>query len=140
MSVSTAHADGGLLSGILSPVVCGLQTNVNGNNNQVAQGGTCEQTATPTPPNGGGITGYQVIPIDTVTLGPNQSAGRGAFCPAGKRALSGGVVPTTTGTSGLEVNWSGPNADGTRWEVAVDNEGDQEETVTFYIVCANAAS
>ncbi|RSS64129.1 hypothetical protein EF912_02450 [Streptomyces sp. WAC07061] len=139
----SAHADGDLLSGLLSPVVCGLQNNVNGSNNQVTQGGTCHQSSTPTPPAPStGIAGYEPILLDRVVLEGGSSAGRGGFCPAGKRVLSGGVRPTTgTGaSSAVTVSFSGPRDDGTGWDVAANNAGPDTVSLDFYMICANVSN
>ncbi|MFD0138872.1 hypothetical protein ACFYYI_34625 [Streptomyces sp. NPDC002387] len=101
----------------------------------------CHQFPKPTPPNGGGIAGYEVITVETITLPGQASTGRTGFCPSGKRVVSGGLMPATSAVgSDLQVNWSGPNADGTSWDVAFANTGDDAQTLVFRIICANVAS
>lgn len=139
LGVGNAHADD-VLSGLLSPLVCGLQNNVNGDHNQVSQGATCHQSSTPAPPtSGGGITGYEVIQFDTVTLSNSTATRREGSCPAGKRALSGGATTTGYFVTGQVIE-SGPTAGGTGWIVGVSNDAPTPVTWNLYIVCANVAS
>ncbi|MGW7453483.1 hypothetical protein [Streptomyces sp. NPDC054787] len=140
VSLGSASADDGLLSGLLSPLVCGLQNNVNGDHNHVTQGGTCHQSSTSTPPANGAITGYERVFVGVFDLLPGERAIANGFCPAGKRALSGGAYPDGGGsTEGLRVNYSAPGADGS-WPMEVTNEGPTRVAGSFYVICANVGS
>lgn len=116
-----AQADNGLL-GLLSPLLCGVQNNVNGDNNQFNQATSCQQSATTTPtppPAGNGFSGYQVA---TVAISPTGTTSATAGCPAGKRVLGGGVSADPGGPAGLPwiVRESGPVLNETAWRVSVD--------------------
>jgi hypothetical protein len=133
-----AQADG-LLGDVLSPLVCGLQNNVVGNNNQISQAGTCHQAAT-TSTTPGGITGYEVIRFGSFNAANGGGVSSGIMrCPTGKRVLSGGVDVTSGNPNDLIVNTSGPNADGTAWLVFVPAPSTQVSG-QFFVICANATS
>ncbi|MGR4881540.1 hypothetical protein ACIPUC_19320 [Streptomyces sp. LARHCF249] len=134
----SAQADG--LLDVLSPLVCGLQNNVAGNNNEIHQAGTCDQAATTTPGgDGDGITGYEVVPGGGFLVINGGTVAAQIPCPAGKRVLSGGVEITSGSPIDLRVATSGPNAAGTSWTIAVAGVGAQV-TGEFYAICANAAA
>lgn len=136
----TAKADG-LLGDVLSPLVCGLQNNVMGNNNHVSQSGTCDQTASPTPGNGGGggVTGTQQYQGPTVEIAPGQSGGSIAPCPDGKVATGGGYQSSNgfraTSESYIPTTTESPHS----WTVFGVNEGSQPVLLTPIVICVDAA-
>ncbi|GAB7111033.1 hypothetical protein JCM4814A_93510 [Streptomyces phaeofaciens JCM 4814] len=120
--------------------MCGLQNNVNGNNNQINQRATCEQAATTTPPPAGGITGYEVVSQGSFTFfEPGTFTTAVMSCPAGKRVLSGGYIVTSGNPNFLSVTQTGPTADGTGWRMGVAATGGPVSG-EFYTICANATA
>ncbi|RSS81153.1 hypothetical protein [Streptomyces sp. WAC06614] len=132
-----AQADG-LLGDLLSPLVCGLQNNVNGDNNQVAQTGTCHQASAQS--GGGGVTGAQQVRGGGTQIAPGQYGRDTAFCPAGKVATGGGYDSFPGGfrpenEQFLPATTEPPN----NWSVYGVNEGTQPVTVTAIAICVDAA-
>ncbi|MGW7454375.1 hypothetical protein [Streptomyces sp. NPDC054787] len=136
----TAQADG-LLGDLLSPLVCGMQNNVMGNNNHVSQSGTCDQTAAPTPGNGGGggVTGAQQYVGQAVQIAPGQSGGAVANCPAGKVATGGGYQGSTDFRPTSESYLQATNEPPTSWTVSGVNEGTQPASLLPVVICVDAA-
>ncbi|MFF3916560.1 hypothetical protein ACFYZB_24340 [Streptomyces sp. NPDC001852] len=141
LSVGNAHAqDGGRLSRILSPAVCGLQINLLGNNNQ--QTVTCNENSTPTPPpSGGGLTGFDTE-FGNATVQPGEVAIATATCPNGK-APTGGGFSENPGDS-WQVTASeiqpgvGPGSSG--WTAIAKNTGSGPQTLTAGVVCYNGTT
>ncbi|MDI1459542.1 hypothetical protein QEZ54_01045 [Catellatospora sp. KI3] len=103
---------------------------------------TCNQSATsssptpPSPPTGGGITGYEVVQGNLVTLAPNGAGFSTANCPAGKKAVGGGF----SASQDIDVVNSNPLPDGSAWQVFFTNRTNTDKDGFAFAVCINAAS
>lgn len=134
--VGTAQADG-LLDDLLSPLVCGLQNNVMGNNNQVGQSGRCHQTASTTP-GGGGVTTQQYFG-NTQTIAPGQTVDAVASCPDGMVATGGGYQGSDGFRPTSESYLAQTNESPHSWTVSGVNEGPGNAFMTPLVICADAA-
>lgn len=86
-----------------------------------------------------GVTGWQIVTAG-MSIPVNQLKTWEADCPAGKRALGGGVV----GSSGLpdsntHILQSGPAGVATGWLVSVYNQAGANLTIGYYawVICAS---
>jgi hypothetical protein len=89
------------------------------------------------PGTSGGVSGYQLLTGDAVTLGPGASGEASVTCPEGTRALGGGYIadPTVRLTSVI------PAGGGTVWSAAGVNLSDmQSAVIRARVVCANVKS
>ena len=85
--------------------------------------------------------GYQVIKFGPVSFGPGNGLGQAAWCPQGKRAVSGGVY--TTAPNGeyktrVYSSYPAPNpasANTEGWTTAVFNDHTWPVSATFYAIC-----
>ncbi|MFE6848498.1 hypothetical protein [Streptomyces sp. NPDC057686] len=138
----TAQADDGLLSVVLSPLLCGVQNNVNGSNNQFNQATSCQQTSTTTPPGQAGFTGYELVSSEPNTFTGIYISTTTVPCPAGKRVLGGGLTVDSGLPSLITLNASGPNPAGTAWVVSFSGDARNNDPVTFhtYATCANVGT
>jgi len=91
------------------------------------------------PPGPSGVTGWQFVTAGQ-TIAPGQLRTWRATCPAGKRALGGGVV----GSSGLpdintQITQDGPDGQATGWLVSIYNNGGANLTLSYYawVICAS---
>ncbi|MFF1703126.1 hypothetical protein [Streptomyces sp. NPDC058252] len=131
-----AQAQDGPLLGLLSPLVCNVQNNVSGNNNQVNQTASCQQAATTPPPASGGVTGVETVRLPPETV-PNFNQ-RTVLCPAGKRVIGGGA----TATSQLfQANLAGsfPTDDNDGWVAYGWSPNSDEVSISVYAICATAS-
>jgi len=84
-----------------------------------------------------GVSGYEIVAVTAdATIGPGGVSTMVAECPGAKVALSGGY---TFVSGGLAVRTSAPSADGSGWEVVLNNQQAQTPTVTVTAVCAALA-
>jgi hypothetical protein len=79
-----------------------------------------------------GISGYEVVQGNGVNLNPGAEGLSNAFCPAGKKAVGGGV----SGNARLAIINSFPNG-GTWWMVFARNVGQSGGSFAAYAVCAS---
>jgi hypothetical protein len=92
----------------------------------------------PGPP---GLSGYEIVKTSATANGSN-SADVEAVCPAGKRALGGGVEGTWGWGSGPYVSASLPNGTGTGWITrlrTLPGTSMLGPTFTAYAVCARVS-
>ncbi|MFF5449513.1 hypothetical protein [Streptomyces sp. NPDC012888] len=134
-----AHADDNLL-GLLSPLLCGVQNNVNGDNNQFNQATSCHQTATTTtPPANNGIPGYEVV-SEPFAVFNNGIVATDVDCPTGKHVIGGGASADDSGIHDIHVLESGPTPDQTAWRVTVQAlDGAPTTNGHFYAICATTS-
>lgn len=106
-----------------------------------AQGPTGPQgPAGPTGPQGptgaDGVSGYEIVSA-SADIGPGVSAAGTIPCPAGKHVTGGGWTTDQVFATGVFVNQSGPNADGTGWVGSIQNTNTSGSVhVTLSAVCA----
>ncbi|MFE1558882.1 hypothetical protein ACFW6V_28360 [Streptomyces sp. NPDC058734] len=131
-----AQAADGPLLGLLSPLLCGVQNNVNGSNNQFNQATSCQQTATTTPPTSTGFTDYEIVENE-FTVGVGGAFGDTVACPAGKKVTGGGLTSPAFSASAVDLYQSGPTPDGTSWVIRGANTSGAPLTVNTYAICAN---
>jgi hypothetical protein len=82
----------------------------------------------------GGVSGYQIVSSDPVTLGPGESGEAQVACPEGTRAIGGGYItgPFVNVTSVI------PAGGGTVWSAAGRNESQSDsDALRARAVCAN---
>jgi hypothetical protein len=79
-----------------------------------------------------GVTGYQIVHFTSDAVNPGDLGHAEAHCPAGARALGGGL------SSGQPVALSSsvPSADGTIWYVNFRNISAVPTAVAAYVICA----
>ncbi|MEV6956748.1 hypothetical protein [Streptomyces sp. NPDC051183] len=146
IGAGSAHAQDpvSILSGLISPLLCGAVHQNNGDNNTVKGNQTvnCNQTGasnTP-PPNGGGITGYTIVPAEQQCSQDVFFCSVTAICPEGTRVTGGGWNYAAPGNPTLEVLDNAPNADGTGWFVRVQRVNDQPAaTLQARAICADVS-
>ncbi|MFJ3726624.1 hypothetical protein ACIPYQ_29245 [Streptomyces sp. NPDC090045] len=139
---SHAADDGSLLSLLNLPsvtLVC-YPTGQAGANNTFTgtQTVNCSQSATATN-TGNGITGYQVVSGGSES-GTDFNRFIDIECPAGKHVLGRGATVTSEDPRDLDLRSSGPSADGTSWQVAVENSSGNQLGVEDFAICTNASS
>jgi hypothetical protein len=61
-------------------------------------------------------------------------------CPSGKKVLGGGVTPSLSTAQGPRLEYSGPSADGTRWEARLLNSTAFTMDVTGWAICASVGT
>ncbi|MFJ7948137.1 hypothetical protein ACIQ6K_31515 [Streptomyces sp. NPDC096354] len=129
LSVGGAHAQGsddGRLSGILCPL----------------QHRPCHQFPTPTPPNGGGITGFEVA--QNQVTAPNNPAANQLFsaeCPDGKIAIAGGynfVQPDAPAGVLVTDDRFGAAVPPDRWVIGIRNNSGGDVTFNVWASCVTA--
>lgn len=111
-----------------------------------AQGPTGPQGATgPSgpqgPPGADGVSGYEIISA-SADIGPGVSAAGTIPCSAGKHVTGGGWTTDQFFATGVFVNQSGPNADGTGWTGSIQNTNTSGGTVhvTLSAICADVGT
>lgn len=81
----------------------------------------------------GGLAGYEIVVArHTSVLGFGYHY-KTATCPAGKRAVSGGVDPFANTITGMQ-----PTSDGTGWTAGIYNGGLGNTSMWVYAVCVTA--
>ena len=92
-----------------------------------------------------GVSGYEVVDGQALSVAGNGVTFQGAACPQGKRALGGGVARTNAGgeplgslSQVLDVQGSYPTADG-QWRAVVRNTTGSEQFFRITVVCATVA-
>jgi hypothetical protein len=85
-----------------------------------------------------GVSGLQYVLVDKVIAGNSQAAW-GADCPAGKRALGGGVSSTVPNNAVVHESafQSSDQALGTGWWVQLANTGASQLTAYVWVSCAS---
>jgi hypothetical protein len=89
-----------------------------------------------------GVSGWQFVIVEKIIPGaPNHTANEfESDCPAGKKALGGGV---TAGNGGdrtqLHVYFSGPAGLADGWDVGVQNDGASGVPVFLWAICASVS-
>jgi hypothetical protein len=94
-----------------------------------------------------GVSGYQIVSVEISSLAPDDLAlfdpvyGTTPLnCPAGKKALGGGVTSTSSTSQGPRLEYSGPTSDGTGWEARLLNSSAFTLDITGYVICATVGS
>src|SRR5215211_8385721 len=108
---------------------------------RVIEGGDCHpnesaldwnQTGPP-----GGLSGYQIITSDPVTLDPGGHGQAQVTCPQGTRATGGGYIADPT----VQVTNVIPAGAGTVWSAAGTNTSDSQTAILrARAICANAGA
>jgi hypothetical protein len=85
----------------------------------------------------GGVSGYQLLTGDAITLGPGAGGEASVTCPEGTRALGGGYIADPT----VRVTTVIPAGGGTVWSVSGVNLSEQQTAVIrARVACAAVAS
>jgi hypothetical protein len=91
----------------------------------------------PTGPAGpAGVRNVQYRVGKGIALDPGSNTTLPVPCPAGTRALSGGL--SSTNPAAARILASAPQNDGVGWGVSVKNEGSAWTTAYAWVVCATA--
>ncbi|MFJ9753203.1 hypothetical protein [Streptomyces chartreusis] len=132
-TAAPAAADGLLLDDISLVLSCSQFGQVGDKNTfQGTLTQNCTQSSSPQGNGGGGLTGYQVVEGEILTLEPSQGANPTATCPAGKRATGGGFAANSNVTT-----FASGTVDGQTWVVNAINNSDRSGMVRAIAVCAN---
>jgi hypothetical protein len=82
-----------------------------------------------------GISGWQYL-TNELTVGPDRPGTWQVYCPAGKRALGGGVAPLYEAPALEHVVESAPAKEGTGWEAVVWNASRESTDWFVWVICA----
>ena len=89
-----------------------------------------------------GVSGWQLVSVQ-VTVDQDDDALFSELvnpltCPAGKKVLGGGVTPNFSSAQGPRLEYSGPAANGTRWDARLFNTTAFDDmVVTGWVICAS---
>jgi hypothetical protein len=83
-----------------------------------------------------GISGFQIVEGTSVTVDPARTSEQTVFCPAGKKAISGGYE--TASSRSVTLNRTGPSGS-TAWYVRITNDSGASKTWNAQAVCVNVA-
>jgi hypothetical protein len=87
-------------------------------------------------PGPAGVSGLEIrTSAEVRCTGPGDCPLAIAFCPTGKRAISGGyLISTTSAPFYVSANFGGP----TTWTVGVNNQTNQTKSISAQVFCAFA--
>ncbi|MFG2987464.1 hypothetical protein ACGFYQ_40700 [Streptomyces sp. NPDC048258] len=146
IGAGSAHAQDPvpILSGLISPLLCGAVHQNNGDNNTSHGDQTvnCNQTgASTTPPsNGGGLTGYIIVPAESQCAEDVFFCFVTANCPEGTSVTGGGFNYDNLGQNAFQVLDNQPTADGSGWFVRIQRlSAAPATTLRAHAICADVA-